>query len=213
MAKTTAPLLSFEGAGQIGKTMVHAKWKGVSYVRRYVVPANPNTTAQQTTRNAFKYLVGTYKFLDAAATAPWTAYAKGKKLTAWNAYQKINLPLIRGASDNTSMLGSPGAYGGIAASSVSASDSGSQVCTVTMPAPTVPDGWTLTDTVAQLVPKVTVFTGDTFDSYTTRAGATSGTVDVTAVAGDFVVNGWFEMTKPDGTTAYGESKATTVTLA
>jgi hypothetical protein len=42
-----------------GKTagVVGAKWKDRSYIREYVIPANPNTTPQQTQRNLFKNCV------------------------------------------------------------------------------------------------------------------------------------------------------------
>lgn len=50
MAKVTTPLLSFTARGQIGKTLVFFPWKGIDAVRSYVVPANPNTGAQQTQR-------------------------------------------------------------------------------------------------------------------------------------------------------------------
>jgi len=48
MAKATAPLMSMDASGQIGKTLVFQKG---GTVRRYVVPANPNTTAQRTVRD------------------------------------------------------------------------------------------------------------------------------------------------------------------
>lgn len=50
MAKTTAPLLSLDASGQIAKTLVASKWKGRQYMRRYVIPANPQTTAQTAQR-------------------------------------------------------------------------------------------------------------------------------------------------------------------
>lgn len=38
-------------SGQAGKAGVFAKWKGRQYRRAYVIPANPNTTKQQSVRN------------------------------------------------------------------------------------------------------------------------------------------------------------------
>lgn len=48
MAKVTAPLMSMDASGQIGKALVFQKG---GQVRQYVVPANPQTTAQMTVRN------------------------------------------------------------------------------------------------------------------------------------------------------------------
>lgn len=50
MAKLKAPLLSFGASGQIAKTIVYFPWKGLNVARKHVVPANPNTTDQQTQR-------------------------------------------------------------------------------------------------------------------------------------------------------------------
>lgn len=48
MAKVTAPLMSMDASGQIGKALVFQKG---GQVRQYVVPANPQTTSQMTVRN------------------------------------------------------------------------------------------------------------------------------------------------------------------
>lgn len=50
MAKVTAPLFSFGARGQLGEALVYFPWKGIDAVRTYVIPANPNTAAQQTQR-------------------------------------------------------------------------------------------------------------------------------------------------------------------
>lgn len=46
MCKVTGPMHSDGASGQFAKSMVFAGWKGVSYVRKYVVPANPMTADQ-----------------------------------------------------------------------------------------------------------------------------------------------------------------------
>ncbi len=50
MAKVVAPLFSFGARGQLGEALVYFPWKGIHAVRTYVVPANPNSAAQQTQR-------------------------------------------------------------------------------------------------------------------------------------------------------------------
>jgi len=213
MAKVTAPLLSFEGSGQIAKTQVYAKWKGVPYVRRHVIPANPNTTGQQTTRNTFSYLNSIWKFGSTVLQAPWTAYAKGKPLTNRNAFQKFNMLAIRGAANNDAFVSSPGANGGVIASSIATADAGGQSATITLGVPAVPSGWTITDSYAVLLEEGTDVTTDDPTTYEGSTGDDSGVVTVAAKAGTFVATGFFEMTHPDGTVAYGKSLGSTVTLA
>lgn len=50
MAKVNAPLFSFGARGKLGDALVYFPWKGLDVVRTYVVPANPNSAAQQTHR-------------------------------------------------------------------------------------------------------------------------------------------------------------------
>ena len=54
MAKLTAPLFSFGASGAIGKSLVFFPWKGINAARQFVIPANPNTTAQATQRGYLK---------------------------------------------------------------------------------------------------------------------------------------------------------------
>lgn len=42
--------MSLDARGQVGKAIVFSIWKGVNYVRRYIVPANPNSADQQKIR-------------------------------------------------------------------------------------------------------------------------------------------------------------------
>ena len=49
-AVVTAPLFSFGASGKLADALVYFPYKGLDVVRSYVVPANPNTAAQQTQR-------------------------------------------------------------------------------------------------------------------------------------------------------------------
>lgn len=60
MAKVINPLLSVSASGQFAHSMVFDK-RG--YVREYVVPANPNTVAQQGVRNTMKDIQAELKLL------------------------------------------------------------------------------------------------------------------------------------------------------
>ena len=50
MAKLRGPLFSLSATGAIAKTLVYFGWKGLKVARQYVVPANPQTSAQTTQR-------------------------------------------------------------------------------------------------------------------------------------------------------------------
>ncbi|MCK4302742.1 MAG: hypothetical protein KAY24_00715 [Candidatus Eisenbacteria sp.] len=74
MAKLKAPLLSLGASGQLAKTLVASNWKGIKYMREYVVPANPNTVAQQAQRGVFS-----------AAVHAWQNYlTHATIITGWN---------------------------------------------------------------------------------------------------------------------------------
>jgi len=213
MAKTNAPLLSMGGAGQIGKTMVHASWRGVPYVRKYVMPANPNTANQQKTRSVFSWLNAAWKLLAADAQAPWTANAAGRPYTNRNQWIKSNLPDLRSGTDLSTLIGSPGALGGLAPAAMSV-DGGSGDITVTFTVPSLPTGWSIAKSVA-----VAFGAGDPHDSisavsHTATADADPWTVTIDSLdAGDYEVAGWFEITRSDGRTAYGPSLSDTATVS
>ena len=77
MAKVTAPLFSFGARGKLGDALVYFPWKGIHAVRTYVVPANPNSAAQQTQRGRLSNGVTDWHDigLDADDETAWDRYA------------------------------------------------------------------------------------------------------------------------------------------
>ena len=57
MAKVKGPLFSLDASGKVADSLVYMKWKGISDVRSYVIPANPKTEKQQTQRTKLKEAV------------------------------------------------------------------------------------------------------------------------------------------------------------
>lgn len=212
MAKTTAPLLSFGGLGQIGKSVVFSAWRGVTYARQYTVPSNPNTAAQQTTRNVFRtlqslWLRGTTRFLNV-----WFEAARGRPFTDRNRHTQVNLPLLRGESDMQNYLASPGVAGAPPLSSFAATGgSSSGEIDVDPGVSPVPSGWTLERTVA--IAFKDVDPDAEFTEVITEGEAASAPWEFTLSgleAGElYVVSGWQEFTKPDG--SFAASIASTVT--
>lgn len=219
MAKTTAPLLSFDAGGQIGKAQVYARWKGRAYARRYTVPANPNSADQQQTRGTMKYLTQVFKLFSSDASAPWYAFAKGKTLTQVNAFIKSNLSTLRGAngsppSNLNGFIGSPGVGGGLAPVSAVLTDGGTHHITVTMTAPTLPSGWTISEAVAVALKDEGAPTGTDYNSYSATDSSNPYAPSIAApAAGTYRVASWFVFTKPDGTLAYGPSLNGSVVIA
>ena len=220
MAKVTAPLLSMGARGQIGKSQVYAVWRGVPYARQRVVPANPNSTAQQSTRGVFSSMSGLWKNGPTILLAPWNAFATGKPLTGRNAFIGENISAMRGETDRLLFVGSPGARGGPASVGVSAADGGTGDVDVTITSPPTPSGWTLASAQA-----FCMLDGDAADAVPfpiaaaenvtpTEDGDTVVAIDAIFSPGDTVIcAGWLEWTKPDGSTAYGASQVASVTLA
>lgn len=86
MAKVTAPLMSMDASGSLGKALVFAKWKGINYVRRYVVPMNPNTENQEKIRSYFVQAINSWQAETQETKALWNAAVRGRPLTGLNYY-------------------------------------------------------------------------------------------------------------------------------
>ncbi len=212
MSKVTAPLLSFGGSGQIGKSLVFGTWRGIPTVRRFVIPANPRTAGQQLTRDTFRMLNAAWLNAPASVVAPWSAAATGQAFTDRNKFVGDNVRLLRSQPDLANMVVSSGARGGLNPSSVlftPASDS----IDVTVTAPTPPSGWSLTSVEAAAIPDQAP---DATFSGPWVAASEPDTVTPVSLTGldastDYLVAGWLVWTKPNGQTAYSVSTTDIVT--
>lgn len=212
MAKQTGGLLAFGARGQIAKTLVFSSWRGVGYSRRYVIPANPKTTAQLSTRNVFTFLSNVWKSAPTLFQDPWTSYATGQPLTNRNAFNKFNIAVLRAITTLLGMVGSPGSKGGIAATSATVTP-GVGTLTVAVTAPSPPTGWTLTSAIAACIKDQDAHVGT---DYTITAGEDLTSPYSIMLSGltssvAYRVWYWLKWTKPDGTIAYGPSIETTGT--
>jgi len=212
MAKTTAPLLSFGGSGQIGKTMVYGSWKGRPYVRRHVIPANPQSAEQTITRNAFSFLQSVYKFAPALVTDVWESYASGLVMTARNGFTKLNLPTLRGEADLDNLTLSGGSLGGPPPTGLTVTP-GSGTLTVDVDVPSVlPQGWTIHSAVAACIRDQDPDSGTLFDI--TAGADTTSTYQVVLSglsANLYQVRVWLKWNRPDGSIAYSPDIADTGT--
>lgn len=216
MAKVTGGLLSFGARGQIGKTLVMSKWKGIPYARQHVVPANPQTTAQQTNRRIFALLREMFKRSPGAVTDPFNAFAKGKPLTGMNKFVGENTRVLQGETSLANLIISPGAGGGLPPLTFAAVDSvTAHQIDVSMTGPPAPSGWTLTKAVAVAVPNQApdaIYAGDILTAEDVTAPYAPNITG--AITGqEYLVAGYLVWTKPDGSLAYSASVSDMVTVA
>lgn len=206
MAKVTAPLLSFGASGTIAKTQVYSTWKGRAYARRHVIPSNPKTAAQQSTRNTFSNGSAVWKIADPLLATPWDRFADGQVLTGRNAFQGSFVKNLRGKTDLVDMIFSPGAKGGFAAVAMVLTPGVDQI-TVDLTEPTLPAGWIIQAGVASAIFDQNPETMTIFKTTTVEDLATPFSIVLTGLTdvGPHQVGGWFRYTKPDLSTAYGPS--------
>ncbi len=206
MAKVTAPLLGFGASGTIAKVQTYATWRGIAYARRHVIPANPKSTAQVLTRDIFGNLNTRWKQGGPLMRAPWDRFAVGQAFVGRNSYMGKNLNLTRGDADMANYIGSPGAKGGLPASTLVLTTVAALGIEAVITVPAAPTGWTLTSAIATALvdqtPELTV--GDIIQEG--EDVATPFQVDFTGLtAVTYFVQAWLKWAKPDASVAYGAS--------
>jgi hypothetical protein len=86
MVKLTAPVFSFGASGKLANALVFADWKGIDLARKYVVPANPNSSGQSTQRGYLTAAVAEWHITGAEAL-------EGADKDAWNRYAGTLTPM------------------------------------------------------------------------------------------------------------------------
>ena len=205
MAKLTGPLLSLGASGTVAKTTVFSSWRGVSYVRKHVVPANPQSTAQMVTRDLFSALQAIWKMLPSAVQLIWTTSAKGQPVTDRNLFTQTNIKNTGTITDGTMLEFVTTAKGGLVPASVVVT-AGSDEIKGVITAPTPPIGFTVSSVgfvgmdITAGVPPLDA----TSVPQAGTAGSSPGTITLTGlVSGNtYQVQGYVGWTKPDGSTGY-----------
>lgn len=209
MSKVVAPLLSFEGSGQIAKTQVYSTWKGIPYVRRYVVPANPRSSDQVLTRTAFTFLNYVWRTAPADFVAPWTAAAQGRPLTNRNLFIKQNNSMLRTAADLTGLVMSPGAKGGIA-STITITPGAAQLTFAGSDPTPLPAGWTVVALVGAAIKQQDPQTDQFYEVFTASDTTSPFSVVMSGLeaATAYVAAGWWVYQRSASLTDLAYSAAT-----
>ena len=212
MAKPTAPLLSFGASGQIAKAAVYSSWKGKQYVRRHVVPANPNTASQQLSRGVFSWLNAVWKLLPNDVILPWTAYAKGKTLTNRNAFQKFNNATLQANLDLSVFAFSPGALGGFSPTLTSITPGAGELTIVAASAANFPADWTPATMYAACIKSQDPSSAALYDVVAGNDASSPYSILLSGLdAVEYQVGIWQAWTRPDGSIAYSPSLQSTGT--
>jgi len=95
MAGTTAPLFGLGASGTIGKAITFSSWRGRTYVRKRVVPANPKSGLQVGMRAGFKFVTQIWGTLTTAQKADWADLAAADNITNLNADVRYNQQRLR----------------------------------------------------------------------------------------------------------------------
>jgi len=105
MAKVSAPFLSLSAGGKFADTLVAARWKGIPYMRQYVVPANPKTTAQVAHRALFTASVLFWQTIktDALMVTAWAleALVSPVTLSGFNSFMANVLGIVKTDADGS----------------------------------------------------------------------------------------------------------------
>ena len=89
MAKWKSPLFS-DIRNKLGESAVFSIWKGRTYFRSYVIPANPRTNKQQAHRDVLRKLVERWQaIIDTdEKRAAWNKYALPYAISGYNLFTK-----------------------------------------------------------------------------------------------------------------------------
>jgi len=204
MARVSGPLLSLGASGQIAQTQVYSTWKGRPYVRRYVVPANPQSAEQTLTRNVFDWLQNVWRYMPSGALAAWNAYADTNRFTATNGFIKQNLPGLREETDLQNFVPSPAAGGGIPAASMTLTPGADQI-TVALTAPSLPTGWTIQAGHALAILDQNPQEDTAYNLYYGTDVSSPYSIVISGLTGTtaYIVGGWFSYLKTPTELAYG----------
>lgn len=143
MARLTGPLFSLGASGTIADTLTYAAWKGIPYVRTRVIPANPNSVAQQEVRGVFSTLNNMWKRMGVQARLPFQNAVRGVAMTDRNKHIQENVAALVDDPDMDDLVMSVATGQAIIPINVTAVDGTNGRVACFAEAPPAPVGYTL----------------------------------------------------------------------
>ena len=101
MAKWKSPLFS-DIRNKLGENVVFSMWKGRTYMRSYVTPANPNSLKQAANRDQMRKIVSMYQTNikgDASIAAAWDVEALPRLISGYNQFTAYGRKVTLGVLD------------------------------------------------------------------------------------------------------------------
>ena len=77
-------------SSQVGELVFFTR-QGKTFIRRKVIPANPNTLEQQKSRNAFREVARRWQELSDENKTAWKDLVRGGRYSGYNAFMKANI--------------------------------------------------------------------------------------------------------------------------
>jgi hypothetical protein len=96
--------------GKVGG-IIGASWKGINYIKTYVIPANPQSEAQQGQRSKMQLVVQAGKLILTAVIQPFWNY-KASQMAGFHLYTSVNLKLVDDETDYENLLVTQGSLEG-----------------------------------------------------------------------------------------------------
>lgn len=93
MARVTFSVLLSAASGKVGD-VVMSRWKGIPYVRRRVIPANPQTGKQCMQRHILKTALLLWQSVKAWAKPPWVLAATGYAVSGYNLFMDHDIAAL-----------------------------------------------------------------------------------------------------------------------
>jgi len=93
MARVVFSALISAASGKIGD-VVMSKWKGIPYVRRRVIPSNPQSGLQCKQRFCLKTALTLWQSVKAWAKPPWTLSVSGYAISGYNSFMDQVMTLL-----------------------------------------------------------------------------------------------------------------------
>lgn len=93
MARVIFSALISAASGKIGD-VVMSRWKGIPYVRRRVIPANPQTGKQCLQRHCLKVALLLWQSVKSWCKAPWVLAATGYALSGYNMFMDDDITIL-----------------------------------------------------------------------------------------------------------------------